>query len=86
MTQPPEEPPREVFAQQRRSGCGTLLVALLVLAVVTAIVIFRRIRRAGLDFKLTMQRGHGGSSCSAMEVDWHDWKHLDRPTEELDTN
>jgi hypothetical protein len=54
MTQPPEEPPREVFAQQRRSGCGTLLVALLVLAVITGIVIFRSIRRAGLDFKLTM--------------------------------
>ena len=30
----------QVFAQQRRSGCGTLLVALLVLGIITAIVIF----------------------------------------------
>ena len=34
------QPPTQVFAQQRRSGCGTLLVALLVLAIITAIVIF----------------------------------------------
>ena len=40
MTQPPQQPPRQVFAQQRRSGCGTLIVALLVLAIITAIVIF----------------------------------------------
>jgi nitrate reductase NapE component len=41
MTQPPpQQPPTQVFAQQRRSGCGTLLVALLVLAIMTAIVIF----------------------------------------------
>jgi hypothetical protein len=40
MTQPPQQPPTQVFAQQRRSGCGTLLVALLVLAIVTTIVIF----------------------------------------------
>jgi nitrate reductase NapE component len=40
MTQPPQQPPTQVFAQQRRSGCGTLLVALLVLAIITAIVIF----------------------------------------------
>ena len=40
MTQPPEQPPTQVFVQQRRSGCGTLLVALLVLAIITAIVIF----------------------------------------------
>jgi hypothetical protein len=40
MTQPPRQPPTQVFAQQRRSGCGTLLVALLVLAIITAIVIF----------------------------------------------
>jgi hypothetical protein len=40
MTQPPRQPPTQVFAQQRRSGCGTLLVALLVLAIMTAIVIF----------------------------------------------
>ena len=40
MTQPPpQQPPTQVFAQQR-SGCGTLLVALLVLAIITAIVIF----------------------------------------------
>ena len=39
MTQPPEQPPTQVSAQ-RRSGCGTLLVALLVLAIITAIVIF----------------------------------------------
>ena len=39
MTQPPQPPPTQVFAQQRRSGCGTLLVALLVLAIITAIVI-----------------------------------------------
>jgi hypothetical protein len=39
MTQPPRQPPTQVFAQQRRSGCGTLLVALLVLAIITAIVI-----------------------------------------------
>jgi nitrate reductase NapE component len=39
MTQPPQ-PPTQVFAQQHRSGCGTILVALLVLAVITAIVIF----------------------------------------------
>jgi ABC-type transporter Mla maintaining outer membrane lipid asymmetry permease subunit MlaE len=39
MTQPPQQP-TQVFAQQRRSGCGTLLVALLVLAIITAIVIF----------------------------------------------
>ena len=39
MTQPPQQPPTQVFAQQRRSGCGTLLVALLVLAIITAIVI-----------------------------------------------
>ena len=40
MTQPPpQQPPTQVFGQQRRSGCGTLLVALLVLAI-TAIVIF----------------------------------------------
>jgi nitrate reductase NapE component len=40
MTQPRQQPPTQVFAQQRRSGCGTLLVALLVLAIITAIVIF----------------------------------------------
>jgi len=40
MTPPPRQPPTQVFAQQRRSGCGTLLVALLVLAIITAIVIF----------------------------------------------
>ena len=40
MTQPPEQPPTQVSAEQRRSGCGTLLVALLVLAIITAIVIF----------------------------------------------
>jgi hypothetical protein len=53
MTQPPpQQPPTQVFVQQRRSGCGTLLVALLrpgsdhptvdpqVLAIITAIVIF----------------------------------------------
>jgi hypothetical protein len=40
MTQPPQQPPTQVFAQQHRSGCGTILVALLVLAVITAIVIF----------------------------------------------
>ena len=39
MTQPALLPPTQV-AQQRRSGCGTLLVALLVLAIITAIVIF----------------------------------------------
>ena len=39
MTQPPQ-PPTQVFGQQRRSGCGTLVVALLVLAIITAIVIF----------------------------------------------
>jgi hypothetical protein len=39
ITQPPQQPPTQV-AQQRRSGCGTLLVALLVLAIITAIVIF----------------------------------------------
>jgi hypothetical protein len=39
MTHPPEQPPTQVSAQQRRSGCGTLLVALLVLAIITAIVI-----------------------------------------------
>jgi hypothetical protein len=40
MTQPPpQQPPTQVFVQQRRSGCGTLLVALLVLAIITAIVI-----------------------------------------------
>ena len=40
MAQPPQQPPTQVFAQQRRSGCGTLLVSLLVLAIITAIVIF----------------------------------------------
>ena len=40
MTQPPQQPTTQVFAQQRRSGCGTLIVALLVLAIITAIVIF----------------------------------------------
>jgi magnesium-transporting ATPase (P-type) len=40
MTRPPQQPPTQVFAQQRGSGCGTLLVALLVLAIITAIVIF----------------------------------------------
>ena len=40
MTRPPQQPPTQVFAQPRRSGCGTLLVALLVLAILTAIVIF----------------------------------------------
>src|SRR5688572_26518260 len=40
MTQPPQQPPTQVFAQQRGSGCGTLLVALLVLAIITAMVIF----------------------------------------------
>jgi hypothetical protein len=41
MTQPPpQQPPTQVFVQQRRSGCGTLLVALLVLAIITATVIF----------------------------------------------
>jgi len=41
MTQPPpQQPPTQVFVKQRRSGCGTLLVALLVLAIITAIVIF----------------------------------------------
>jgi hypothetical protein len=40
MTQPPQQPPTQIFAQQRRSGCGTLLVALLVLAIITAIAIF----------------------------------------------
>jgi hypothetical protein len=34
-----QQPPTQVFVQQRRSGCGTLLVALLVLAIITAIVI-----------------------------------------------
>jgi hypothetical protein len=33
-------PPTQAFAQQRGSGCGTLLVALLVLGIITAIVIF----------------------------------------------
>jgi hypothetical protein len=37
MTQPPPQQPRH---KQRRSGCGTLLVALLVLTIITAIVIF----------------------------------------------
>jgi hypothetical protein len=32
MTQPPQQPPTQVFAQQRRSGCRTLLV----LAIITA--------------------------------------------------
>ena len=37
MTQPPpQQPPTQLFVQQRRSGCGTLLV----LAIITAIVIF----------------------------------------------
>ena len=37
MTQPPpQQPPTQGFVQQRRSGCGTLLV----LAIITAIVIF----------------------------------------------
>ena len=40
MTRPPQQPPTQVFAQQRGSGCGTLLVALLVLGIITAIVIF----------------------------------------------
>jgi hypothetical protein len=41
MTQPPpQQPPTQVFVQHRRSGCGTVLVALLVLAIITAIVIF----------------------------------------------
>ena len=41
MTQPPpQHPPTQGVVQQRRSGCGTLLVALLVLAIITAIVIF----------------------------------------------
>ena len=41
MTQPPpQQPPTQVFVQQRRSGCGTLLIALLVLAIITATVIF----------------------------------------------
>jgi hypothetical protein len=40
MTRPPRQPPTQVFAQQRGSGCGTLLVALLVLGIITAIVIF----------------------------------------------
>ena len=41
MTQPPpQQPPTQVFVQQGRSGCGTILVALLVLAIITAIVIF----------------------------------------------
>jgi hypothetical protein len=35
---PPRQPPTQVF-QQRRSGCGTLRVALPVLAIITAIVI-----------------------------------------------
>ena len=39
MTQPPQQPPTQVIAHQRRSGCGTLLVALLVLAIITAIVV-----------------------------------------------
>jgi nitrate reductase NapE component len=39
MTQPPQQPPTQEFPQQRRSGCGTVLVALLVLAIITAIVI-----------------------------------------------
>ena len=39
MTRPTRQPPTQVFAQQRRSGCGTLLVALLVLGIITAIVI-----------------------------------------------
>jgi hypothetical protein len=34
MTQPPQQPPTQVFAQQRRSGCRTL--ALLVVAIITA--------------------------------------------------
>jgi hypothetical protein len=36
----PQQPPTQVSAQQRRSGCGTLLVALLALGIITAIVIF----------------------------------------------
>jgi nitrate reductase NapE component len=39
MTRPPQQPPTQVSAQ-RRSGCRTFLVALLVLAIITAIVIF----------------------------------------------
>jgi len=39
MTRPPQQPPTQVVAPQRGSGCGTLLVALLVLAIITAIVI-----------------------------------------------
>jgi nitrate reductase NapE component len=34
-----QQPPTQEFPQQRRSGCGTVLVALLVLAIITAIVI-----------------------------------------------
>ena len=54
MTQPPQQPPTQVFAQQRRSGCGTLLVALLVLAIITAIVIFLGASGLLVDFQLTM--------------------------------
>ena len=41
MTQPPpQQPPTQKFGQLRRSGCGTLLVALLVLAVITTVIMF----------------------------------------------
>jgi hypothetical protein len=46
MTQPPQQPPTQVFAQQRRSGCGMLLVALLVGRFPDASVHLRRMTTA----------------------------------------
>jgi hypothetical protein len=40
MTQPPQQPPPTRIRPARRSGCGTLLVALLVLTIITGVVIF----------------------------------------------
>ena len=71
MTQPPQQPPpTQGFAQQRRSGCGTLLVALLVLAIITAIVIFLgAFGLLGSIFRLQWQRGHAASSRSPLVAD-----------------
>jgi hypothetical protein len=51
-----------------------------VLGIITAIVIFLgAFGLLGWIFSQRWQRGHAGPSCSAMQADWHDWKHLDRP-------
>jgi hypothetical protein len=69
MTQP-QQPPTQVFAQQRRSGCGTLPVALWVLAIITAIVILSgAFGLLGWIFSSRSQRGQGPGANPPPPID-----------------